>query len=151
VPIGFELLGPAWSDHRLLAMALAYEQAVRPRRMPPTTPRLVGGKAPGPVAFVAGEAAPAGRSTRARFTYEPVTGRLSYELPPGAAAASIHRGTPGRDGPVLHRLIDPAGASAAGAVVLPPYQRSWLIEGTLSVVLLMPDGRVTLPLKVPAR
>ena len=32
----FELLGPAWSDQRLLAMAYAYEQSAKPRRPAPT-------------------------------------------------------------------------------------------------------------------
>ena len=41
VPVGFELLGSAWSDQRLVAMAYAYEQAVKPRRPSPTTPALV--------------------------------------------------------------------------------------------------------------
>ena len=38
VPVGLELLGAAWSEPQLLAMAFAYEQATHPRRPPPTTP-----------------------------------------------------------------------------------------------------------------
>lgn len=34
LPIGIELLGRAWDEPKLLAMAFAYEQAVRPRRAP---------------------------------------------------------------------------------------------------------------------
>ncbi|MDH4065549.1 MAG: amidase family protein, partial [Acidobacteriota bacterium] len=148
VPIGFELLGPAWTDQRLLAMAFAYEQSAKPRRAPPTTPRLVDGKAPEPSAFVAGETGAGGQPTGGRFTYDPVSGRLSYELPRGATAASIHRGAPGRDGPVLHRLIDPAAPSPRGSVVLPPFQRPWLLDGRLRLVVETPDGRAIWPLQV---
>lgn len=40
VPVGMELLGPAWSEGRLLALAYGFEQGVSPRRMPPSTPPL---------------------------------------------------------------------------------------------------------------
>jgi amidase len=38
VPVGFELLGEPFSEATLLRMAYAYEQAVKPRRPPKTTP-----------------------------------------------------------------------------------------------------------------
>jgi Asp-tRNA(Asn)/Glu-tRNA(Gln) amidotransferase A subunit family amidase len=38
LPIGFDLLGDAFSESKLLRIAYAYEQAVKPRRPPPTTP-----------------------------------------------------------------------------------------------------------------
>ncbi len=151
VPIGFELLGPAWSDARLLALAYAYEQAVHPRRPSPTTPRLVNGQAPRPVAFTAAADAPSSSSTRARFEFDPVSGRLSFEFPADVAAASLHRAGPGPDGPVLHRLIDPAAPSPRGAVVLPPWQRAMLLEGALRAVVRTPGGATTLRLEPPAR
>jgi amidase len=40
VPIGIELLGPEWSEPRLIALAFAFEQAVKPRRRPAATPSL---------------------------------------------------------------------------------------------------------------
>jgi amidase len=40
VPIGVELLGPEWSEPRLLALAFAFEQAARVRRPPASTPPL---------------------------------------------------------------------------------------------------------------
>jgi Asp-tRNA(Asn)/Glu-tRNA(Gln) amidotransferase A subunit family amidase len=42
LPVGVELLGRALDDTRLVALAYAYEQAVHPRRAPPTTPPLTG-------------------------------------------------------------------------------------------------------------
>ena len=40
VPIGIELLGPEWSEPRLIALGYAFEQATRYRRPPATTPPL---------------------------------------------------------------------------------------------------------------
>jgi len=44
VPVGIELLGKAFEEGELIAMAYAYEQAVRPRRPPARTPSLVSGE-----------------------------------------------------------------------------------------------------------
>ena len=148
VPIGFELLGPAWSDARLLALAFAYEQATRPRRPSPTTPPLVNGAIPGPVSFEASATEP-GAPLRVRFDYDPVSGRLSYDFPPPTVAASLHRGAAGAGSPVLHRLIDPASPSMRGVVILPAYQRSALVAGEMSVVVQAGGARATLPLRVP--
>lgn len=148
VPIGFELLGPAWSDQRLVAMAYAYEQAVKPRRPAPTTPALVNGTAPGPIDLVFGTASPTFGSLSLRSNYDPVSGRLTLDLPAGVMAASIHRGAPGLDHPVLHRVIDPASPSRQVAIILPPYQRPWLLEGTLHLAIQTAEGRTSLPLLV---
>jgi Asp-tRNA(Asn)/Glu-tRNA(Gln) amidotransferase A subunit family amidase len=40
VPVGIELLGPEWSEPRLLALAYAFEQVARVRRAPASTPPL---------------------------------------------------------------------------------------------------------------
>jgi Asp-tRNA(Asn)/Glu-tRNA(Gln) amidotransferase A subunit family amidase len=40
VPVGIELLGPEWSEPALIGLAFAFEQAVRPRRPPASTPPL---------------------------------------------------------------------------------------------------------------
>jgi amidase len=40
LPVGIELLGRAWSEPRLLALAFSYEQATRHRRGPKLTPAL---------------------------------------------------------------------------------------------------------------
>ena len=40
LPVGMELLGDAWTEPELLRVAFAYEQAIHPRRPPPTTPPL---------------------------------------------------------------------------------------------------------------
>lgn len=40
VPVGLELLGPDWSEPRLLALAYAFEQGAASRRAPTATPPL---------------------------------------------------------------------------------------------------------------
>ncbi|MCC7123788.1 MAG: amidase [Acidobacteria bacterium] len=153
VPIGLEILGPAWSDARLVSLAYAYEQAVRPRRPAPTTPALVNGAVPPPVTFTVAlrpAAADARGAATARFEFDPVSGRLAFELPADAIAASIHRAEPGIDGPVLHRLINPAAPKSAGTITLPPYQRPLLNDGTLYLSVQRPSGRTTAPLRIAA-
>jgi Asp-tRNA(Asn)/Glu-tRNA(Gln) amidotransferase A subunit family amidase len=44
VPVGVELLGKEFEEGKLIAMAFAYEQAVKPRKAPPRTPSLLGGE-----------------------------------------------------------------------------------------------------------
>ena len=38
LPVGLQMLGDAWSEHRLFAIAYAYEQGTRHRVAPPSTP-----------------------------------------------------------------------------------------------------------------
>ncbi len=40
VPIGIELLGPAWSEPGLIRLAYAFEQGTQIRRRPASTPPL---------------------------------------------------------------------------------------------------------------
>jgi Asp-tRNA(Asn)/Glu-tRNA(Gln) amidotransferase A subunit family amidase len=40
VPVGIEILGPDYSEPTLIAIAFAFEQVVRPRRPPQSTPPL---------------------------------------------------------------------------------------------------------------
>jgi Asp-tRNA(Asn)/Glu-tRNA(Gln) amidotransferase A subunit family amidase len=44
VPVGIELLGKSFEEGKLIAMAYAYERAVRPRKSPPRTPSLASGE-----------------------------------------------------------------------------------------------------------
>jgi Asp-tRNA(Asn)/Glu-tRNA(Gln) amidotransferase A subunit family amidase len=148
VPIGFELLGSAWSDQRLMSLAYAYEQVARPRRPAPTTPPLVNGAAPGLATIDVGMA-PGGGPLKAEF--DPISGRFTIDLPPAVTAAAVHRGEPGPDGPVLQRLLDPASSSHLVTVTLPPYQRPLLQQGALRLVLQTASGRTVHPLTTRAR
>jgi Asp-tRNA(Asn)/Glu-tRNA(Gln) amidotransferase A subunit family amidase len=136
VPIGFELMGPSWSDARLVALAAAYERAVSPRRSPPITPFLVNGKPPAPVTFVLSQGDKGALGVR--FGYHRVSGELSFEvlglLPgEGILSGALHRSTPGTDGPVVVRLVSPVAPQPSGRVTLSPHQRTLLEQGRLSI------------------
>ncbi len=43
LPVGVTLLGPRWSEPRLLALAYAFEQATNSRRVPALLPTIAAG------------------------------------------------------------------------------------------------------------
>ena len=49
LPVGLELLGPAFAEQKLLGLAYGWEQLAKPRQPPFSTPPLVAGKPPVPV------------------------------------------------------------------------------------------------------
>lgn len=86
LPIGLELLGRSFDDTRLVALGYAYEQATNHRRVPHSTPPLLNGRAPKPITFTVRTTVDrAARATvraraRVRFTYDPLTGALTYKV-----------------------------------------------------------------------
>jgi amidase len=118
VPIGIELLGRAWAEPQLLAIAYAFEQATHHRRPPPTTPALVNGKAPSPHTLVITTG-----SVKTTLTFDPTTRRVKYDVmamagADAAIAAAVHRAGEGGNGPVVFRLLDGMGRPAPGEVTL---------------------------------
>jgi amidase len=141
VPVGVELLGPAWSEAKLLSIAYSYEQAAHPRRPPPTTPALVNGAPPPSQAFIVNNG-----PLHAAFAFDVTTSRLSYTVtlagePPIAAA--LHRALDQGIGPVLIRLIDGMGRVTPGEIVLNNPERQALENGQLYVEITSKGGRHT--------
>jgi Asp-tRNA(Asn)/Glu-tRNA(Gln) amidotransferase A subunit family amidase len=133
VPVGIELLGRAWTEPRLLAIAYAYEQATHLRRPPSTTPALVNGKAPRPRAFVV-----ATGSVKTAFTFDVTSRRLKYDVltmagADSAIAAAIHRVADGPNGPVVVRLLDGMGRPISGDVTLGSVDAAALENGKLYI------------------
>ena len=130
VPVGIELLGRAWDEPKLLAMAYAYEQAVHPRRAPATTPPLVAGRGPAPRSF----RAEAG-GLRVDFTFDLTTSRLSCVVANAGSAAplsaAVHRAADSEIGPVIARLLDPSGRPMSDAMTLGAVDRDALNAGKL--------------------
>jgi Asp-tRNA(Asn)/Glu-tRNA(Gln) amidotransferase A subunit family amidase len=126
VPIGVELLGAAWTEPRLLAIAYSYEQAVHPRRSPAATPALVNGKRPG---LMRSEAVVG--DVRVSFLFDPVTGRLSYDASSMLTSvfAAVHRGASGKRGPVVMPVR--GGRASTGDVQLQTADREALARGDL--------------------
>jgi Asp-tRNA(Asn)/Glu-tRNA(Gln) amidotransferase A subunit family amidase len=119
VPVGIELLGAAWSEPQLLAMAFAYEQATHPRRPPAITPALANGHAPAALTFVVNLA-----GAHVTFTFDPSESTLAWDVvATRPLVASVHRG---RAGPAIATLITDKATDAAGSVVLPPADREAL-------------------------
>src|SRR5258708_34911445 len=73
VPVGLELLGPAWSEATLLSIAFSYEQATHVRQAPAATPPMTGGRAPSTLTFVLKLA-----GAHAAFSFDP--GRRTLAL-----------------------------------------------------------------------
>jgi Asp-tRNA(Asn)/Glu-tRNA(Gln) amidotransferase A subunit family amidase len=142
LPIGIELLGRAWTEQKLLALAFAFEQQAHLRRPPETTPPLVAGAAPAPARWTA-----AAGPLQLDLTFDATTGRLTYRttLGPGGVpfAAALHRKTDGDVGPVVLRLEDGMRRPLSGEIVLPHVDREALGEGKLYVEAVMPGGRRT--------
>ena len=118
VPVGIELLGPAWSEAKLLAMAFSYEQATHPRRPPPATPPLMSGRAPATQTFIVNLA-----GAHATFSFDPIAGSLAWDITATTPlVASVHRAK----GPALATLITDKTSEAAGVVMLLPSDRDAL-------------------------
>ncbi|MBP7778251.1 MAG: amidase [Acidobacteria bacterium] len=140
LPVGIELLGPAFSEAALLARAYAWEQAAAPRRAPFSTPPLVNGQAPPPwtsvVAF--GQTSTASTAS-ARLTYHPTTGQLEFDTTVAATeqplALTLHRMDGDRVGPIVAHLAMRGQRAARGTVTLRGRDREDLVAGRLGARL----------------
>jgi amidase len=132
LPIGLELLGPAWTDARLVSIAYAYEQAVHPRKAPWSTPPLADAKPP-----AMHRTAIALAGIHATFALDSTTGRLSYDVTSiessaGRLSAAIHRGSDGQNGPVIATIVSGrSGEPRAGELMLSREDRDAAQSGAL--------------------
>ena len=144
LPIGVELLGRPLADARLVAFAYDYEQSSHPRRAPSTTPPLVNGRAPAPVAYSA-TARRAGTSVRGTFAFDPTRRTLTYDVrvsgtPAGRVSViALARDSAGRPGPIVRRLAAQGNASARGALMLGEVDRQSLRAGRLALTVFTVD------------
>jgi Asp-tRNA(Asn)/Glu-tRNA(Gln) amidotransferase A subunit family amidase len=127
LPVGIELLGTAFSDARLVAMAYAFEQATDHRQAPGTTPPLVDGSGPDPIMAYVTATGP-GAEARADFIFDVTTGVVSYDVtvsgvrPDEIHSVNIHATKEGEVGPVLYRLSGTGITGAEGEITLTPLQ-----------------------------
>ena len=128
VPVGIELLGPAWSEASLLSIAFSYEQAAHPRRPPPAAPALVNSKAPSTLGFVVNLA-----GAHVSFSFDPVAGSLAWDATSTRPlVASLHRGA---QGPALATLMTNKASEASGSVTLLAADRAALRDAGLFLVV----------------
>lgn len=158
LPIGMELLGRPLADARLVSLAYDYEQFVHPRRAPSTTPPLVDGRAPKPVAFAT--TAQAGTvSARGTFSFDPTHRSFEYSVhvagvPAGSVyGISIDRTGAAQKGPVIRVLGRPGATSATGRLTLGEAERRDLLDGKLALVVYtaeQPRGTIRAAMVPPA-
>jgi len=138
LPMAVELLGAPMADARLVGIAYAYEQAVKPRRAPSSTPPLVAGRAPEPVRTQVEARGAAGESLSGTFTYDVTRSTLHYSVrvagdaPADVYAVTLDLMAGEQKGPVLYRLLLD-GASAEGTIALTYTDRQALEGGRLSL------------------
>ncbi|WP_235927565.1 amidase family protein [Sandarakinorhabdus rubra] len=143
LPVGLELLGPAFSEPRLLALAYGWEQAAKPRQPPFSTPPLVAGKPP---AIAAGTARIAGGRAGAvlSWRYDPLNALLQVTARTMGAgrnaphALALHRTSDGRPGPVLAQLLGPGERQGKAELILDARARADLAAGRLTARLYTP-------------
>ena len=144
LPIGVELLGRPLADARLVALAYDYEQATRPRRAPSTTPALVDGRAPRPVALTA-TIREGVTGARGDFTYDPTKRSLDYVVRVSGTPAtkvfaiSVDRDSAGRKGPILRHLSGAGITQSKGRLTLAESERRDLLAGHLALVVYTSD------------
>jgi len=126
LPVGVELLGRAFDDAKLVSYAYAYEQAAHKRHAPARTPALGGRPSVPPVTWETSAQAPA------KFTFDPATGELTYQIAASGFAATLHRAAAtGENGPAIAVLANHAFESLAGTEKLSDPDRRQMMAGAL--------------------
>ena len=149
LPIGMEMVGRTLEDARLMALGYAFEQATDHRREPTTTPPLVAGTAPPPVAFEVVPGRPGavvGRESAVtlsgRVMLDRPRGELAFSLSVrGAEAADVYavalRWPDGEGGwQVAHRISGPGVADPEVTVRLTAEQQASLDQGEMHLIVL---------------
>ena len=155
LPVGIELIGRPFADARLVSLAYAFEQLGARRRAPFSTPALVRGLAPKPVAFVTVTSKEAA-SVNARFTYNPSQSTLEFATRVSGVPTSqieavvLRRRDANGQARVVHRFSGPEASIAFGVVTLTAVDRDALGNGSLMLSLVGVNGVVTeTALKMP--
>ena len=155
LPVGIELIGRPFADARLVSLAYAFEQLGARRRAPFSTPALVRGLAPKPVAFVTVTSKEAA-SVNARFTYNPSQSTLEFATRVSGVPTSqieavvLRRRDASGQARVVHRFSGPETSIAFGVVTLTAVDRDALGNGALMLSLVGVNGVVTeTALKMP--
>jgi hypothetical protein len=139
LPIGVDLLGRPWSEPQLLALGFGFEQTLKLRRPPFSTPALVGGKAPAPRSMTVPIEENGERLTVVEMTYDETTGQLTYKTIDApkreerVTAVWLHRAAGDKVGAAVHLLSGGTGASGHGTVTLSYAERADFAAGKLRV------------------
>jgi Asp-tRNA(Asn)/Glu-tRNA(Gln) amidotransferase A subunit family amidase len=151
LPTGVELLGRAFSDARLIAMAFAFEQAGPRRRPPPAAPPLKNGQPP-----ARSEVTVRQLGVEARIIFEPLSSDLTYTLQVApnrqrAITAVVLRRTDASGTRVIRRLAGPDMPATGGWTRLLGLDRAALRTGGVTLAIFTTDGGATPAVEVPLR
>jgi Asp-tRNA(Asn)/Glu-tRNA(Gln) amidotransferase A subunit family amidase len=152
VPVGMELLGPAWSEQELLSLGYAIERTVQLRQPPFSTPALKDGKPPSPQSTRA-----TGHGITVSLSYDEATSRLRYALtipsrsPKRVSAIWIHSNAGGKVGAARHLLFSDRQATmtASGEVALSAADRRNLRDGQLAIRFYPAGGGESVTVHLP--
>lgn len=159
LPVGLEVIGRAFDDARLVAIAAGFERLGARRRPPPTTPALVAGRGPVAARFTV-TARGAGVAATGAFRFDPTTGGLDYDVALVGANAGrvqavvLRRGGVGAAGPVIQRVLGPGDRRGRGELVLTGLNREALGRGALTMEVFVAGAAgppATAILKSPSR
>ncbi len=135
MPVGLELLGAAFEEPKLVAMAYAFEQATGHRRSPDFTPSLL--RPPEPVQLYPATGQADGPVAGGTIGFDPNTRTMRYALTPDGTRPTdvvqvdLHRSAEDADtGPAIRSLGGGSGA-LAGEIVLEGRELRLLREGRL--------------------
>ncbi|MEO7358974.1 MAG: amidase family protein, partial [Gemmatimonadaceae bacterium] len=145
LPVAIELLGRPFADAKLVSLAYAFEQLGARRRAPFSTPALVHGVGPAPVAFAT---IARGKSTmvNAQFKYNPSESTLYFATRVTGTPASkieavvLRRKDANGQTRVVSRFSGPESVSGTGIVTLTAIDRDALTRGELLITLVAADG-----------
>jgi amidase len=138
LPMGLELLGRAFDEAKLLALAYSFEQASHARQPPFSAPPLVGGHAPAAIAFalrIAVDGEGRGANLATEFSFDPATGELKYKAAGTGVPADrmlgawIQRGAAGEKGAAVYQVLMRGELQGSGVIPLPPTEHARLKEG----------------------
>jgi amidase len=146
VPVGMELLGRDFSDAELLSMGFAYEAAAKFRRLPFSTPPLVGERAPAPGRIPTAIGELEYDSPTATLRYRSGFDRLTAER---VTAIWIHRKNGQQPGAALQRLFSSFGPAPNGEVTLSYAARQAFISGELLLRVYRDNGIQDINLALP--
>jgi Asp-tRNA(Asn)/Glu-tRNA(Gln) amidotransferase A subunit family amidase len=148
IPLGMDLLGGSFTEQELLSIGFSIEKTLKLRRLPFSTPPLVGGKRPVPRTTTATfhTRAPADVNAVMNLRYDATAARLDYTLNIDPAlrdqisAVWIHAGTVEKPGAARHQLFAP-GLPPTGTVLLSAADRRDLADKGLLIRFFLRNSR----------
>jgi len=137
LPVGLELLGPAFAEQKLLSLAYGWEQLAKPRQPPFSAPPLVAGKPPAPQQTVVQLAGAGSARAVIRLRYDPTSARLHADVTASGSgknapfAVALHRSHEGGPGPILAPMLLRGQKQGSVDLVLDALGRADLRAGRL--------------------